>query len=93
LPASVTDPLVHLKTEVLGGKRVSLDLDEALIALAVSTASNPAAKAAVGKLEHLRGCEVHFTHMPSPGDEAGLRELGVNVTSDPDFATKSLFVS
>jgi uncharacterized protein (UPF0371 family) len=93
LTASVTDPLVHLKTEVLGGKRVSLDLDEALIALAVSTASNPAAKAAVGKLKELRGCEVHITHMPSPGDEAGLRQIGVNVTSDPDFATKNLFVS
>jgi uncharacterized protein (UPF0371 family) len=93
LTTSVTDPLGHLKTEVLGGKRVSLDLDEALIALAVSTASNPAAKAAVGKLKELRGCEVHITHMPSPGDEAGLRQLGVNVTSDPDFASKNLFVS
>ena len=93
LTAAVTDPLGHLKTDVLGGKRVSLDLDEALIALAVSTASNPAAKAAVAKLKDLRGCEVHITHMPSPGDEAGLRQLGVNVTSDPDFATKNLFVS
>jgi uncharacterized protein (UPF0371 family) len=93
LTASVTGPLGHLKTEVLGAKRVSLDLDEALIALAVSSASNPTAKAAVGKLQELRGCEVHITHMPSPGDEAGLRQLGVNVTSDPDFATKNLFVS
>ena len=93
LTASVSDPLGHLKTEVLGGKRVSLDLDEALIALAVSSGANPAAKGAVGKLKELRGCEVHITHMPSPGDEAGLRQLGVNVTSDPDFATKNLFVS
>jgi uncharacterized protein (UPF0371 family) len=93
LTASVTGPLGHLKTEVLGAKRVSLDLDEALIAMAVSSASNPTAKAAVGQLQELRGCEVHITHMPSPGDEAGLRQLGVNVTSDPDFATKNLFVS
>ena len=92
LPRTVTDPLGHLKTEVLGGKRVSLDVDEILIALAVSTAANPAAMEAVGKLEELRGCEVHMTHMPTPGDEAGLRKLGVNVTSDADFATKSLFV-
>jgi uncharacterized protein (UPF0371 family) len=93
LPPTVTNSLGHLKTEVLAGKRVSLDVDEALIALAVSTTSNPAAKAAVDKLEELRGCEVHVTHMPTPGDEAGLRKLGVNLTSDPDFATKSLFVS
>ena len=93
LPPAVTSSLVSLKTEVLGGKRVSLDVDETLIALAVSTASNPAAQAAVEKLEELRGCEVHMTHMPTPGDEAGLRKLGVNLTSDPDFATKSLFVA
>ncbi len=93
LPPSVIDSLGHMKTEVLGGKRVSLDADEALIALAVSTSTNPAAEAALSKLEGLRGCEVHMTHMPTPGDEAGLRKLGVNLTSDPDFATKNLFVS
>jgi len=93
LPPSVIDSLGHMKTEVLGGRRVSLDADEALIALAVSTSTNPAAEAALSKLEGLRGCEVHMTHMPTPGDEAGLRKLGVNLTSDPDFATKSLFVS
>jgi len=93
LPPTVTASLGHLKTEVLDGRRVSLDADEALTALAVSTTTNAAAQAAVGKLKELRGCEVHMTHMPTPGDEAGLRKLGVNLTSDPDFATKSLFVN
>jgi len=93
LPGSVIQALGHLKTEVLGGRRVSLDAEEALIALAVSATSNPAAEAAVARLRDLRGCEVHVTHMPTPGDEAGLRKLGVNLTSEPDFATKHLFVS
>ena len=93
LPPTVIDALGHLKTDVLGGKRVSLDAEEALIALAVSATSIPAAQGAVDKLELLCGCEVHMTHMPTPGDEAGLRKLGVNLTSDPDFATKRLFVS
>jgi len=64
-----------------------------LIALSISATSNPAAQIAVEKLKELRGCEVHLTHMPTPGDEAGLRKLGVNLTSDPDFSTKRLFVS
>jgi uncharacterized protein (UPF0371 family) len=34
---------------------------------------------------------VHLTHIPSPGDAAGLRKLGVNVTSEPEFASKYLF--
>ena len=38
-------------------------------------------------------CDVHITHIPTPGDEAGLRRLGVHLTSDPIFATKNLFAS
>ena len=93
LPTPVIESLGHLKTEVLSGRRVSLDAEEALIALAVSTASNASAKAALDRLRELRGCEVHMTHMPTPGDEAGLRKLGVNLTSEPDFATKNLFMA
>jgi uncharacterized protein (UPF0371 family) len=93
LPATVMDSLGHLKTNVLNGKRVSLDLEETLIALGMSATANPAAQMAVEKLKEFKGCEVHLTHMPTPGDEAGLRKLGVNLTSDPDFSSKSLFVS
>ena len=48
---------------------------------------------AMGKLDELQGCEVHMTHIPTPGDEAGLRRIGVNLTSDPNFSTKDLFIS
>ena len=92
LPPGVVRALGHLKTDVLRGRRVSLDAEEALIALAVSATANPAAEAAVARLEELRGCEVHITHMPTPGDEAGLRKLGVNLTSEPEFASRHLFV-
>ena len=40
---------------------------------------------------YLRGAEIHLTHIPAPGDEAGLRRLGVNLTCDPSFATRNLF--
>ena len=46
-----------------------------------------------GELPLLRGCELHMTHMPTPGDEKGLRRLGVNLTCDPNFASSKLFVS
>ena len=72
---------------------ISLDLQEMLIALSISAASNPAAKIAAEKLKELNKCEVHLTHMPTPGDAAGLRKLGVNLTSDPNFSTHTLFVS
>ncbi|HDP94247.1 MAG TPA: DUF1846 domain-containing protein [Candidatus Aminicenantes bacterium] len=93
LPAQVIQSLNHFKRDVLKGRQASLDLSETLIALAISAITNPSAGAAIEQLETLDGCEVHMSHMPTPGDAAGLRKLGVNVTSDPEFATKELFVS
>ena len=92
LPLTIIESLTHFKKDVLRGKMLSLDLEETLIALSISATMNPAAQIAVEKLKELRGREAHLTHIPSPGDEAGLRKLGVNLTSDPDFATKRLFV-
>lgn len=92
LPPQITDSVKNLKTEVLNEKSVSLDLEETLIALGISATMNSAAQLALEKLKELRGCEVHMTHIPSPGDEAGLRRLGVNLTSDPNFSSKNLFI-
>ncbi len=93
LPPSVVESIANLKKHILNARTLSLDLDETLIALSISAGSNPAAQMAMEKLKELRGCEVHMTHMPTPGDEAGLRRLGVNLTSEPNFATKNLFES
>lgn len=93
IPENVLDSIKFLKKEVLKGRMVSLDLDETLIALSISAIYNPAAKMAVEKLKELQNCEIHITHIPTPGDEAGLRKLGVNLTSDPNFSSKNLFLS
>ena len=92
LPPNIVDSVLNLKTNVLNEKTLSLDLMETLIALSISATVNPAAQLAMEKLEELHGCEVHMTHIPTPGDEAGLRRLGVNLTSDPNFSTKDLFI-
>lgn len=92
LPSYILTSLMNFKKEILQGAPVSLDLEETLIALAISATANPGAEAAMHKLKELAGCEVHLTHMPTPGDSAGLRKLGLNTTSDPDFASKALFI-
>ena len=91
LSPSIIESVAQLKSNILDSKTVSLDLDEALIALSISAATNPTAQLCLEKLKDLRGCELHLTHIPTPGDEAGLRRLGVNLTSDPSFATRNLF--
>ncbi len=84
---------IHSLKKGMGEKKaVSLDLEEALIALSISAATNPTAQEAMNKLKDIKGCEVHLTHIPTAGDEAGLRRLGLNLTSDPYFATTGLFV-
>ncbi|MBU4198652.1 MAG: DUF1846 domain-containing protein [Verrucomicrobia bacterium] len=91
LSPNITASIGILKRDILNGKAESLNLDETLVALSISSTTNPSAQMAMEKLRELSGCEMHLTHIPTPGDEAGLKRLGVNLTSDPNFPTKNLF--
>jgi uncharacterized protein (UPF0371 family) len=91
LPENIIESVWKLKKDIYTAKNLSMDLEETLIALSISATNNPVATVALEKLKEFKGCEVHITHIPSPGDDGGLRKLGVNCTSDPDFATKFLF--
>jgi uncharacterized protein (UPF0371 family) len=93
LSPSIIDSIGRLKKDILNSRNLSLNLDEVLIALSISATTNPVAQMAMEKLKELHGCEIHITHIPTPGDEAGLRRLGVNLTSDPNFSSKSLFIT
>ncbi len=93
LAPSVIEALGKLRRDVLGRGSISLNLQETLIALSISSTTSPVAAEALAKLSDLRGCEAHMTHLPVPGDEQGLRRLGVQLTCDPAFATNKLFVS
>ena len=88
----VLEAVSTLKRDIQNSRRLSLDMEEMMIALSVSTLSNPAVKLAIEKLRDLRGCEMHITHMPTSGDEAGLRKLGINLTCDANFSSKNLFI-
>jgi len=92
LSPNIIDSIANLKKSISQKKSISLDLDEALIALSISAATNPMAQSVMEKLKELSGCEVHLTHIPTSGDEAGLRKLGVNVTCDPVFSSNCLFM-
>jgi uncharacterized protein (UPF0371 family) len=92
LPKNITESVTEFKTGILNMKSASLDLEETLIALSISAMSNPAAQLALDRLPELRGCEMHSTHIPTRGDEEGLRRLGVNVTSDAVYSSKNLFL-
>ena len=90
LAPQVLESIARMKDDILSSKSVSLDLEEALIALSVSASTNPTAQMGLDQLPALRGCEAHLTHIPRSGDETGLRRLGVNLTTDPAYFMRDL---
>jgi len=93
LPPGVIEQISKLKKGIYKGGSESLDLEETLIALSISATGNPAADIAMEKLGKLRDCEMHMTHIPTPGDEIALKRLGINLTTDGLFSSKNLFVT
>ena len=93
LSPQIIDQISKLKEGVLNLEPESLDMEETLIALSISAATNHTAEIALKKLIELRGCEMHITHIPTPGDQVGLKMLGVNLTSDGKFSSRNLFVT
>jgi uncharacterized protein (UPF0371 family) len=93
LSPHVINQISKLKEDILKADSQSLDLEECLIALAISATANHTAELAMKKLGELRGCEMHMTHIPTPGDEVGLKRLGVNLTTDGKFSSRNLFVT
>jgi uncharacterized protein (UPF0371 family) len=91
LSPEVIKTIINMKKELLGKKSCSLNVDETLISLAMSSTTNPMAKAALKRLEELRECEMHMTHLPKQGDEAGLVRLMMNVTTDAKLALLTHF--
>ena len=92
LSPNIIESVATLKQEIMHRKTVSLDLEETLVALSIAATTSPTAELAVAQLGRLHGCEMHMTHIPTPGDDTGLRRLGINLTCDPKFSSSSLFV-
>jgi len=92
LSPHIISQIAKLKEGILDSESESLDLEETLIALSISATTNHTAELAMNRLVELKNCEVHMTHIPTPGDEVGLKRLGVNLTTDGKFSSRNLFI-
>lgn len=88
LSLPVIESFKDIKGRVLKEESKSLELNEVLAALAISSPINPTVKKGLEKLSELRGCYLHSTHLPSQGDETIFRKLGVWVSTDGGVAGK-----
>ena len=84
-------PITHLKTEHLHSRNPRLHSDETLIALSISSATNPLAAQVIDATDELKGCDAYFSVIISPTDERTYRKLGINVCREPVFETRSLY--
>ena len=91
LPESLINSVRELKMKTVGDSSPSLDVGDVLIVLAVSSSTNPTVKRCLENLPSLRGREMHTTHLATKGDEAGLRDLGVNLTTDAELSPTIYF--
>jgi uncharacterized protein (UPF0371 family) len=89
----ILEPILSLKSKTFGSKSTALDCEEVLIALSICAATNPTAQVAMNKLSMLKGCQVHSTTILSRADEETFRRLDIDVTSDPEYSSESLYYS
>ena len=87
----ILEPIRNLKSKTLGGRSSALDCEEILIALSICAATNPTAQVAMDKLSMLRGCQAHSTTILSHNDEQIFNKLGIDITSDSEYPTESLY--
>lgn len=87
----ILEPILNLKCNILGSKKVALDSEEILIALSICAATNPMAQVAIEKLDLLSGCQAHSTTILLGNDEQTFRKLGIDITCDPEYPTENLY--
>ena len=87
-PRQVIKSIKLMRQKISQNSNPSLDVSEILIALAISASTNPSAQECIDKLPLLKGKEMHTTHLPTKGDEIGLREIGINLTTDAEITQK-----
>ncbi|MGL4798983.1 MAG: DUF1846 domain-containing protein [Cellulosilyticaceae bacterium] len=91
LAPSILEPIIRLKSDSLHSKNAALNCDEILIALTISTTTNPLAQIAIEKLEQLKGCQAHSTTIIGKNNENIFRKLGIEVTCDAEYPTDNLY--
>lgn len=91
LAPAVVEPIVNLKTKTLASRTPELSCEEVLTTLSICAVTNPTAHAVLETLPMLKGAQAHSTTILSKNDEQTFRELGIDVTSDPEYPSTNLY--
>ena len=91
IPSNIVEAIIDLKRTITKSNKLFLTLKDSLIALAIASNTSDLAKKCLEKIKLLKGCQLHSTCILNSGDENNLRELGINITCDPEFQDHNLF--
>ena len=87
----VIEPICDMKTSTLHSRNPRLHSDETLLALSVSSATDPLAKQLIDHTGDLKGCDAFFSVIISPTDERLYRTLGINVCCEPKYEQRRYY--
>ncbi len=88
---SILQTIIDSKKNVLKESNMELSLKEVLIALSISSVTNPMTHNALKKMKNFEGCEAHSSFMISKEDLTILKNLGINVTCESLFYSDRLY--
>ncbi|MEG0367369.1 MAG: DUF1846 family protein, partial [Coprobacillus sp.] len=84
---SMLQSILSLKNDYLNVTNPLLDVDEVLLTLTIASSSDENAKKCLEALPLLKESEIHSTVMLSKKDINTLRQLNMNLTCDPKYAS------
>lgn len=85
------EPIQKVKTEYLGSRNPRLHIDETLIALSISAASNPVAELALNQIPKLKNCQAHTSVALANVDVRLFQKLSIQATSEAQYETKPIY--
>ncbi|NLY62859.1 MAG: DUF1846 domain-containing protein [Erysipelothrix sp.] len=91
ISSNVIKPVQKLKVNTLGNKSPLLHIDEVLIMLSVAANDNEYARIALDQLPNLSATEMHSSVILSSTDKKVLKELEINLTTNPTYQPNRLF--
>jgi len=87
----VIEPMLDIKSRLSDNGNYLLNLQDVIVALSISAATNPMIELVLKQLSKLKSCDAHSSHLIPAVDEQKLRELKINLTSEPKYFTNNLF--
>lgn len=90
IPNHLLEPIKNLKENILNSEN-ALSLKDVLMALSIYATENDLAKSALSKINQLKRCQGHSTHILSGHSETTFRKLKITITCGDKVQNDSLY--